>query len=466
MSIPITDSPVLDMVLEVLASSNVDWSDSATVCSLGKLTPREYDALATRNGYIVGMVRDIEAADGSTFAGWDYLARIASNAHFPSAVVAEVVRGTHLVWVPPRGPLRDVRCAGNTKKGPQPGDLGDSDALMALGGLVDYDFDCEDTYSPGFAHATARHNRGVQRRWIARELGTHVHFGAATLSVVDWVTIVVADSASLSSFGYESAAAYTESRLGMFSALLLASTYDLLYDRAISNLAAAMMYVPAAGMAHHNMHCIFATTVLDAVAKRISGLEDGAIPLYGDNTMLVTATWTPFNIRYHTWERFVKYSRQITRSSRGDVHNVEPVAKQSLVLPWSDIADAWRQANTHGAKGTLIPRITARFILRDTPVEHVGQLKSLHFFLVVPPPGFYVIFKFATQSGNSVLLLQVAFLAVAISLKPLSVLWLSPEADVIPSEWAHLAARPRRHGRDPNVEIRAESAKYAYQVSN
>jgi hypothetical protein len=140
-----------------------------------------------------------------------------------------------------------------------------------------------------------------------------------------------------------------------------------LYDRAISNLAAAMMYVPAAGMAHHNMHCIFATTVLDAVAKRISGLEDGTIPLYGDNTILVTATWAPFNIRYHTWERFVKYSRQITRSSRSDVRNVEAVAKQSMVLPWSDIADVWRQANTHGAEGTLIPRITARYTPSPAP---------------------------------------------------------------------------------------------------
>jgi hypothetical protein len=55
-------------------------------------------------------------------------------------------------------------------------------------------------------------------------------------------------------------------------------------------------------------------------------------------------------------------------------------------------------------------------ILRDTQVERVGQLKSLHFFLVVPLPGFHVIFKFATQSSNSVLLFQAAFLAVAISL--------------------------------------------------
>ncbi|KAJ7655675.1 hypothetical protein DFH06DRAFT_481688 [Mycena polygramma] len=442
------------MVLNVLSSTEVDLSDAATVCALGKITTHEYEALdtvAARNAYIVGIVRSVYVSDGS-FAGWDCLARIASNISLPPSVVADVVHGTLLYaflrpsaiptsvvpglsvaitrtgldsitkvspktlggkgwkqseiyaavlkgwshnWgFDPFGPCTALAFTGVQRKVIWPRtNLSDSDALVLLGGLVDYDLDSNSQYSPGFVNAMAvamryvanigsrmqglalfsllnldvqHHSRMVQKGWMARPTGSRVH-GAAGISPADWQAIAVSDCAVLSAFGYEPAAAYAESRLGMFSALVICSMYDLLYDWKTYNLGAPMLYVEAAGTAPQNMHCIFTTTVLDAMAIRIFHLDENTIPLYGDNALAVGAAWAPFNARYHTWERFVKYSRQIARSDSSDVRNIIAMAKESLVLPCSDVDEAWRQANTRGAETTLIPRITAQYTPSPSP---------------------------------------------------------------------------------------------------
>ncbi|KAJ7315380.1 hypothetical protein DFH08DRAFT_790363 [Mycena albidolilacea] len=445
------------MVLDVLVGSETDLSDRETVCSVGTIAPREYDALETiaaRNARVIGVVRAVSAVDGP-FAGWAYLARIASNVRLPGSLVADVARGIALYpnlrpSVPPSGPptelyavitragLRDSITAvppktlggrtwmqsvvytavlqrwsnapgfapigpcmafgflGIQRKMLQRVDIGECDALMYLGSLVDYDLDSVDEYSPGFVRAmeialrsvvhvggdmqgmalaslvnldVQLHNREVQKRWIGKRAGWHVH---GDMSADEWASTVLTDCGALCAFGYEPAGVYPESRLGMFAATIVASSYDVLYDRATYQLAAPMMYVEAVGMATYNMHCIFTTFALDAVAMRISGLQEGAIPLFGDNSLLVTAAWSPFNVRYHTWERFVKYSHQITRSSGTSVRNVTAMAKKSLVLPCSDIAEAWRQANTRGAEATLIPRITTRYT--PSPTQDIASV--------------------------------------------------------------------------------------------
>ncbi|KAJ7826178.1 hypothetical protein B0H14DRAFT_3722721 [Mycena olivaceomarginata] len=440
----------LGMVLDVLVGSETDLSDRETACSVGTITPREYDALETiaaRNAWVIGVVRAVSAVDGP-FAGWACLARIASNVRLPGSFVADVARGIALYpnlrpSVPPSGTptelcavitragLRDFITAvppktlggrtwmqsvvytavlqrwsnapgfapigpcmasgflGIQRKMLQRADIGECDALIYLGSLVDYDLDSVDEYSPGFARAmeialrsvvhvggdmqgmalaslvnldVQLHNREVQKRWIGKRAGWH------------WASTVLTDCGALCAFGYEPAGVYSESRLGMFAATIVASSYDVLYDRATYQLAAPMMYVAAVGMATYNMHCIFTTFALDAVATRVSGLQEGAIPLFGDNSLLVTAAWSPFNVRYHTWERFVKYSRQITRSSSTSVRNVAAMAKKSLALPCSDIAEAWRQANTRGAEATLIPRITTRYT--PSPTQDIASVSQ------------------------------------------------------------------------------------------
>ncbi|KAJ6451442.1 hypothetical protein C8R45DRAFT_916597 [Mycena sanguinolenta] len=421
----------LVMALDILASSKVELSDATTVCSLGKISPQEYevlDSIAARNACVVGMVHAVVATDG-VFAGWEFLACVASNIQLPTCIVMEAVRGTKLyadlrpAAYPKRAPsglrvviTRTMPRDSNVEISPKTiggkgwmyneshratlqewsngsgfltnpsiafgflgiqrkvissrADMGDYDTLMYLGALVDYDLDTVDQHSVGFANAMSvaaknvanigsrlqgaalcsllnseiqQHNRVLQRRWIADRLGSLVH-GAADISADDWVIVCMADSGGTTTFGYEPAAAYPESRQGLFAAVQVSSLYDLVYDRVTSGLATPMIYTMAAGMTHHNMHCIFGTTIVDAIAKRISCLDEDANPLYGDSALIVSLAWAPFSIRYHTWERFVKYSRQITKSTDSDVQNVAAVARQSLALPCDDFAETWRQA--------------------------------------------------------------------------------------------------------------------------
>ncbi|KAJ7136758.1 beta-lactamase/transpeptidase-like protein [Mycena epipterygia] len=100
--------------------------------------------------------------------------------------------------------------------------------------------------------------------------------------------------------------------------------------------------------------------------------EDGdAIPLLGDNALIVTAVWAPFNVRYyHAWERSVKYSRQIASSARPEVHQVAAMAKNVLVLGGfnlSDMAGSWRVATTDGAEKNLLPRETTAYTPSASP---------------------------------------------------------------------------------------------------
>ncbi|KAJ7224690.1 hypothetical protein GGX14DRAFT_651384 [Mycena pura] len=253
--------------------------------------------------------------------------------------------------------------------------IGDADALMYLGGLVDYDLDIVEEYSPGIENALGvalrclgergriqgmaiagllnldiqRHNREIQRRWIAQKTGWPVQ---RDISPDDWVTMTVSDSASIAAFGSEEAGAYTESKLAMFGAILLASLYDLIYDRVTWNLATVMMYTPAAGMTQHNMHCICSISILDLIARRFSEEEEGFVPLYGDSSMFFTVAT--------------------------DVRNLEKMAKESLVLPSTNIADAWRLANTQGAEATLIPRMATQYT--PSPAPEVAALPPPHLF--------------------------------------------------------------------------------------
>ncbi|CAG8978822.1 hypothetical protein HYALB_00013196 [Hymenoscyphus albidus] len=73
----------------------------------------------------------------------------------------------------------------------------------------------------------------------------------------------------------------------------------------------SVVYAEAAGVTDPDMVCAFTIGVLHLSATRVL---KGDI-LYGDSAALVGSTWSPFNGRYRTWERFVKYSRLLQRSS-------------------------------------------------------------------------------------------------------------------------------------------------------
>ncbi|KAJ7290118.1 hypothetical protein C8J57DRAFT_1492859 [Mycena rebaudengoi] len=71
--------------------------------------------------------------------------------------------------------------------------------------------------------------------------------------------------------------------VGSFVGLLVSNTHDLLYDLATSNFMSSVMYAAAAGIVEDNLHCIFATSVVDAIARRLCASTAEENTLFGDN---------------------------------------------------------------------------------------------------------------------------------------------------------------------------------------
>ncbi|KAF8184999.1 hypothetical protein K438DRAFT_1066060 [Mycena galopus ATCC 62051] len=271
-------------------------------------------------------------------------------------------------------------------------DLDACNALTLLG-TVDFDFDRIEAYKPGFAHAMAlakryvaemgtamqgaalaallnfdvqRYVRRIQETWVEGGGGA-ANFGPLATSPDEWIATMVGDCGALCTFGYEDAASFAESRVTMFVALLMASIYDLLYDLMTSNLVSSVMYIAAAGVARYDVHTAFLTTVTDETARRICNVSRTAVPLYGDNSLLATGAWAPFNERYRTWERFVKYMRQLRASTSPHALEVLTMANRGLILRERNGTDAWRKVFAPGVQHTLIPRPTVAYVPSSAP---------------------------------------------------------------------------------------------------
>ncbi|KAJ5168019.1 uncharacterized protein N7482_003613 [Penicillium canariense] len=111
----------------------------------------------------------------------------------------------------------------------------------------------------------------------------------------------------------------------------------------------SIMYAEAAGVAKLDMHSIFARTLLDQIAHRISSLADKETPLYGDSAALVTAAWAPFNGRYRVLERFVKEVRILRGNDHEDSVSVLAMAQQNYRLgninvQEEDVTSMWKKA--------------------------------------------------------------------------------------------------------------------------
>ncbi|KAJ7354311.1 hypothetical protein DFH08DRAFT_1077067 [Mycena albidolilacea] len=274
-------------------------------------------------------------------------------------------------------------------------ELDDCDS-MALLGTVEFDYDRVETYGVGFSegleiarlHLTAigtrmqgyalaallnydmqKYVRRHQEAWIAEGRGAP-NAGPQAISAADWVDTYVADSTCISSHGYEPAALYTKTKVGAFVTLMLCNTYDVLYDVATSNPISSAIYAAAAGITDANLHCIFVTSYVDGAAQRICQAPNGEYLLFGDNALLSIAAWAGFSDRYRTWERFVKYSRQIARSSSMKAVNIAEHAVQQLILPdcnLVDISDSWDKLTRNASTHATTPRLTAPYHLSAAP---------------------------------------------------------------------------------------------------
>lgn len=231
----------------------------------------------------------------------------------------------------------------------------DHDAVGALHMMstVDYDFDRNPATKAGFDHtmmvaATCAENpthhglrgaalaalfsfdiqkvvRKTQEKWLIEKKGAY-NFGTRDVDPRDWVAGAVGDCAGLSPFGYLSCLDYARGKVAMFLAMAMANSHDILFDICSQNRMSSVLYAAATGSAMQDMHSVFLQTVMDEVARRVSGLRRDEPALYGDSAALCTCAWAPFNGRYRTWERFIKYHRLLEAAE-------DP--KHSVVLDYS-----------------------------------------------------------------------------------------------------------------------------------
>ncbi|KAJ7666356.1 hypothetical protein B0H17DRAFT_951103 [Mycena rosella] len=285
---------------------------------------------------------------------------------------------------------------GTQRKAIARSDVDDCDAMTLLG-AVDFDMDRVERFASGFAGAietAKRHTaepgtrmqsaalaallnydvqqyvRPIQEGWSRNGRGA-ANLGPRAISPEDWVATLIADNTSLCGFAYQGAARYTENKVGGFVALLLSNTHDLMYDLATSNLMSSVMYAAAAGVTQDNIPCIFVTSLMDGLARRIcTGAGCIENSLFGDNATFAAGVWADFSERYRTWERFVKYSRQIARSTSTEARNIAEKAAEQLVMAdcdFVDVANAWRQATMEPSSCHLIPRLTIAYVPGAAP---------------------------------------------------------------------------------------------------
>ncbi|KAL4981894.1 cytochrome P450 [Aspergillus falconensis] len=311
---------------------------------------------------------------------------------------------------PPIGPCTLFIYLGLQKKIITREDAPDCAALQMLS-TVDYDFDLNEANNTGFKRAIdvarkalklkddrnsapltgatlaamlsfdlQKEVRRVQQAWCVGKYGA-TSLGPADIAPGDWVSGTVADCAGLCPFGYQGEAEYIKSKTGMFVAMLLANTHDLLYDIGSSNRMSSVMYAHAAGLAKDDLHCLFVRTAVDQIAHRVSLLTADETPLYGDSALLVTAAWAPFNGRYRTWERVVKYHRQLTQSTHAKAKLVLKRSQKDLVLNNLDFnsdsaENLWRRALDPSSLAHVQPRRTKLYAAQATLISWDSVLQA------------------------------------------------------------------------------------------
>ncbi|KAF9064122.1 hypothetical protein BDP27DRAFT_1334119 [Rhodocollybia butyracea] len=247
-----------------------------------------------------------------------------------------------------------------------------------LMGTVDYDFDRDEGHHGGFSYAMAVADkvpffgallnydiqmfvRPIQEKWVEEKCGAS-NLGPADISPEDWVAFVIADCAVLCPAAYQDKSLYKSTRAGLFVGTVVTNSHDFLFDRACSNRISCVMYASAAGVAQYSVHCAFATSTIDALVQRVG--QNGTV-LYGDVEGIATAAWSPFNTRYRSWQRLVKYTRLLSRSSSPEATALLAASRRDTVLSGFDVDDisgSWARAMTVGAEDLLRERITTGYM--------------------------------------------------------------------------------------------------------
>lgn len=136
-----------------------------------------------------------------------------------------------------------------------------------------------------------------------------------------------------------------------------------------------MMYTAGAGVAKEDIAVAYSVGMLDAIARRIRDLPAGSDLLFGDSVYMITFSWAPFNTRYRTWERFIKYTRLLQASSSPEASRILALSRRGKVLAVDDndlekipVRDSWTAAMDKSSPSRLTPRITQAYTLAPAAV--------------------------------------------------------------------------------------------------
>ncbi|CZS91150.1 uncharacterized protein RCO7_01466 [Rhynchosporium graminicola] len=288
----------------------------------------------------------------------------------------------------PMGPPTVFGWNAMNKKSMDTQDEGSCRAMQMLG-TVDYDLDLDGAHDIGFAHSLEeasknvlkrgsriqggavaallnsdlqRFVRSVQMEWVEEGAGSYI-IGPEDVSVDDWVKTNAIDCAAIMGFGYQDSSRHTISLKGVFVGNLLANMHDSLYDMGCSSRMSTVMYARGSGVKGHKIHQATAAVAIacfDNIAGRINQMTDSDTLYYGDCMGIIAFSWSAFNGRYRTWERFVKYSRQLKRSNSAEAGEILGLARKCPVLKEetsdANIATAWEEALEPGSSEKLTER--------------------------------------------------------------------------------------------------------------
>lgn len=233
--------------------------------------------------------------------------------------------------------------------------------VSALVAIISYDFQV--------------YAREIQRSWVAENKRSY-HLGPEEASPEEWAAMLIADSAAIGPFAFETAEGYNLSRTGMITACIQASCHDALFDAACSNRVSCIGYAEAAGVAQYGMCAAFSVGIYEAIGQSLldslirSG--DGARLYYGHTTAMVGGCWIPFNTRYRSWERCVKYSRQLLQSKAAEAKALLELSHSDLILKDCDLridtGKLWAKAMRSGPMD-FVKRTTVNYFIPCRAIE-------------------------------------------------------------------------------------------------
>ncbi|KAF3343209.1 hypothetical protein VdG2_08639 [Verticillium dahliae VDG2] len=188
--------------------------------------------------------------------------------------------------------------------------------------------------------------RMQHERWIREQHGAF-SFGDLDMSPEECIPLAVGDCGGQGPYGYQNSEQYRLGKPSMFISMIVANSHDVLYDICSQNRVSNILYAEVKGGSLENWHTVLAHSGMDSIAERINLLKEGEVPLYGDTAALGTGCWAPFNGRYRSLERYIKYSKLLKRSQHPDAGKIMALSRQQWVyqdynITHSDLVAYWK----------------------------------------------------------------------------------------------------------------------------